>query len=59
MKLGFLTGFSEEVVKFASEGPFECLEIQNSCHLVHQNSDYLNENRIGYGPIPKVFGRRR
>lgn len=27
MKLGFLTGFSEEVVKFASEGPFDCLEI--------------------------------
>jgi len=27
MKLGFLTPFSKEVVKFASDGPFDCLEI--------------------------------
>jgi len=27
MKLGFLTPFSEEIVKFASEGPFDCLEV--------------------------------
>ena len=27
MKLGFLTGFSEDIVKFAGDGPFECLEI--------------------------------
>lgn len=27
MKLGFLTPFSEEVVKFAADGPFDCLEI--------------------------------
>lgn len=28
MKLGFLAGFSEEVVKLAAEGPFDCLEIR-------------------------------
>ena len=28
MKLGFLTPYSEEVVKFAADGPFECLEVQ-------------------------------
>jgi len=27
MKLGFLTPFSMDVVKFASEGPFDCLEL--------------------------------
>ena len=27
MKLGFLTGFSEDIVKFAGDGPFGCLEI--------------------------------
>ena len=27
MKLGFLTGYSDDIVKFAGEGPFDCLEI--------------------------------
>jgi sugar phosphate isomerase/epimerase len=27
MKLGFLTPFSEDIVKFASEGSFDCLEV--------------------------------
>lgn len=27
MKLGFLTPFSEDIVKFASEGQFDCLEV--------------------------------
>ncbi|MBM3242149.1 sugar phosphate isomerase/epimerase [Candidatus Poribacteria bacterium] len=27
MKLGFLAGFSEDIVKFAGDGPFECLEV--------------------------------
>lgn len=27
MKLGFLTGFSEDIVQFAGDGTFECLEI--------------------------------
>lgn len=27
MKLGFLTRFSEEMVKLASDGPFDCLEV--------------------------------
>jgi len=27
MKLGFLTGYSEDIVNFAGKGPFDCLEI--------------------------------
>ncbi len=39
MKLGFLTPYSEEVVKFASEGPFDCLELGGVPHNWLGNSD--------------------
>ncbi|MBD3184281.1 TIM barrel protein [Candidatus Poribacteria bacterium] len=65
MKLGFLTGFSEEVVKFAADNSFDCLEVRppkewigdtDEAHKARQEAKkVLNESNIFIASIMEAL----